>query len=121
MKVAIFTCSGAIGILNVKDLTGQEHRSISCEVMSYSRLLLLLLVIVAGAQRAFSQVQREALCPTISVDCPDSNDGPTVRFTARFSPSAKTTIKWTVSTGKIISGQGTAVITVDTSGFEGQS
>ena len=112
---------GCDRILKVENLTGQEHRSISCEVMSYSRLLLLLLVIVAGAQRAFSQVQGEPLCPTISVDCPDRNDSSIVTFTVNVRSSAKTTLKWTVSTGKIISGQGTATITVDTSGFEGQS
>lgn len=89
--------------------------------MSYSRLLLLLLIIVGGAQRGYFQVQGQDLCPTISVDCPDRNDSPIVRFTVNVRSSAKTTLKWTVSTGKIISGQGTATITVDTSGFEGQS
>ena len=63
-------------------------------------------------------------CPVISVACPDSDSGPNVTFTANISgddPDLKVTFNWTVTAGVIASGQGTPIITVDTTGFEGQS
>lgn len=86
--------------------------------MRYSLLLLLLLVVAAGPPRV--QAQGQGLCPTFSVTCPDTSDGSTFKFTANISPSAKMTFNWTVSTGTIISGQGTPAISVDTSGFAKQ-
>jgi len=102
-------------------LTRQEHRSIPCSVMRYISFLLLLFVL-AGAGRAYSQQQRiEDPCPPISVTCPDTDTGSTLRFAANVGYSAKMTFNWTVSAGKIIDGQGTAAITVDTTGFGGQT
>ncbi len=107
----------------MKSLTGQEHRSIPCDVMRYTFLLLVLFVLAAGAQRAHSQAQGETLCPTFSVTCPDIDAGSTLRFVAKMdaASSAKVTFKWTVSAGRIISGQGTSSITVDATGFEGKT
>lgn len=81
-------------------------------------LLLSLLFVVTGADRAYSQD-----CPGIVVTCPDSGLGPTLTFFANVSgssPSAKLSFNWTVSSGKIISGQGTASIVVDNTEARGQ-
>jgi hypothetical protein len=86
--------------------------------MRYPSLLLLLFVIFAGGQRAYSQS-----CPFVVVTSPDSYSGPTLTFAARVSGggSAKLTFNWTVSAGKITGGQGTASITLDKTGFGGQT
>jgi hypothetical protein len=88
---------------------------------------LVLFTASMGAQRAYSQRQDAEkdpwVCPTILVDCPDAG-GPVVRFTANVSqgvPIAKITFNWTVSGGKITSGQGTPSISVETRGLEGKS
>jgi hypothetical protein len=64
-------------------------------------------------------------CPTVTVSCPDSatQDAP-VTFTADISGGSadvRPGYNWTVSAGRIISGQGTTSITVDTSGLAGQT
>jgi hypothetical protein len=88
-------------------------------------LSLVWLTAAMGAQSAYSQTQDldkdPWVCPTILVDCPEAG-GPIVRFTAKVSqgvPIAKFTFKWTVSGGKITSGQGTSSISI-ASGFRGQ-
>lgn len=103
-------------------MTGREDRSIPCSVMRYIPWLLLLFFF-SGTQRAYSQIQGETLCPTISVECADSDAGSTFRFTAKVSSasSAKVSFKWTASVGKITDGQGTASIIVDKTGFGGQT
>ena len=57
-------------------------------------------------------------CPTISVSGPSvvTNAGDTMTFTANVSGGSQTdvTYSWTTSQGEIISGQGTPVITVQT-------
>lgn len=65
-------------------------------------------------------------CPTISISCPTyiSKPGDPVAFAVSLSggdPSLNPTYKWQVSAGKIISGQGTPEIKVDTSETGGQS
>jgi hypothetical protein len=72
-----------------------------------------------GTRQAYSQVVGVS-CPVVAVACPDADFGPTLTFAAsvQAAPSAKLTFNWTVSAGTITSGQGTASITVDTSGFE---
>ena len=87
--------------------------------MRYSSLLLLLFVIAVGPQQA--RAQAEALCPPFSVNCPDTSNGSTLKFTANINPSTKMTFNWTVSAGKIIDGQGTVSITVDKTGFGNQA
>jgi len=64
------------------------------------------------------------VCPTVHVSCPDriSEDAPAI-FTATVSggsPNMNPIYNWTVSAGRIISGQGTPRITVDTRGTGGQ-
>ena len=66
-----------------------------------------------------------AVCPNVAVSCPDSasENGP-VTFTATLSGGSANitpTYTWTISAGRIISGQGTPSITVDTTGMAGQT
>jgi hypothetical protein len=60
-------------------------------------------------------------CPTLSVSCPNGTGvKQPITFVASVTggdPQMKPTYTWTVSVGKIISGQGTSKITVDTSGL----
>ncbi len=64
-------------------------------------------------------------CPTVSVSCPDSvSENAPVTFTANVSGGSGNvtpTYNWTVSAGRITSGQGTTSITVDTTGLGGQT
>ena len=67
----------------------------------------------------------ESPCPTISVSCPSRADSkqPLV-FEATVSggySELKPTYTWSVTAGKIISGQGTTKITVDASNLAGQA
>jgi hypothetical protein len=65
------------------------------------------------------------VCPNIAVSCPDSvlpNQPVTFSATvAGGSPNIRPVFNWTVSAGKIISGEGTGTITVDTTGLAGQT
>ena len=64
-------------------------------------------------------------CPTVTVSCPDSaTETAPVTFTANVSGGASTVTpayNWTITNGRIISGQGTPTITVDTAGLAGQT
>ena len=65
------------------------------------------------------------VCPTISISCPEvvSEDQP-LTFTARISGGSggmTQSYNWTVTAGRIISGQGTPQITVDAHGLAGQT
>jgi hypothetical protein len=82
-------------------------------------LLLSLVLVVTGADPAYSQD-----CPGVVVTCPDSELGPTLTVSANVSgssPAAKLSFNWTVSLGKIISGQGTASIIIDNTEIRRQS
>lgn len=65
------------------------------------------------------------VCPTVSVSCPEAaNENAPVTFTANLTGGTAgitPTYDWTVSAGRIISGQGTNSITVDTTGLAGQT
>jgi hypothetical protein len=65
------------------------------------------------------------VCPAVSISCPDSvTEGAPVTFTASISGGTSNitpTYNWTISAGRITSGQGTLSITVDTSGMAGQT
>jgi hypothetical protein len=68
----------------------------------------------------------ECFCPTISISCPADavkpGDPATVSVNiSGGNPHANPLYKWEVSAGKIISGQGTPTISIDTAGAEGQS
>ena len=73
----------------------------------------------AHGEHALSYSQKA--CPTISVSCPsDFKDGEPLTFTARVdggNPNVIPIYNWTVSAGKIIRGQGSSSITVDTVGI----
>lgn len=62
------------------------------------------------------------LCPVMSIDCPagEVEEGQTVRFRANVAGGdtrvVAPTYRWTVSAGKIVAGQGTPEIIVETSG-----
>ncbi len=64
------------------------------------------------------------VCPNVSIYCPDVQQaGTPVTFTASVSggtAGVTPAYNWVVSAGQIISGQGTATITVDTAGLAGQ-
>ncbi|HYX30855.1 MAG TPA: PKD domain-containing protein [Pyrinomonadaceae bacterium] len=66
-------------------------------------------------------------CPTVNISCPESvKEGETVRFATtvtggRPAPGMTPSYDWTVNCGKIVSGQGTPTITVDTTGCSGQT
>jgi hypothetical protein len=65
------------------------------------------------------------LCPVVSVSCPDAvNPKQPITFQANVSggdSEMKPTYTWSVTAGRIISGQGTPKITVDISNLGGQS
>jgi hypothetical protein len=65
------------------------------------------------------------VCPNVSIVCPDrvAADEP-ITFSANLtggSGNVSTTYNWTISAGRIIEGQGTASIKVDTKGLGGQT
>ena len=65
------------------------------------------------------------ICPNVSIYCPDTaTAGSTVTFTAEVSGGAAGATpgyNWRVSEGRIVSGQGTPSITVDTAGLGGRA
>ena len=71
-------------------------------------------------------VWTESPCPTVSVSCPSRVDSKqSITFEATvffgFAPDLKPTYSWSLTAGKIISGQGTSKITVDASDVNPQS
>ena len=65
-------------------------------------------------------ITTESRCPTLLVSCPDNAESDkSMAFKADVyggDPTVKVTYTWSVSAGKISSGQGTSTITVDVSG-----
>lgn len=65
------------------------------------------------------------VCPNITVSCPDKVElNAPLTFcvnVAGGSPDVKQVFEWTISAGRISSGEGTNCITVDTTGLAGQS
>jgi hypothetical protein len=65
------------------------------------------------------------VCPTVNISCPEAgSENAPVTFTATISggtPNITPGYNWTITAGKIISGQGTPSITVDTGGLAGQT
>jgi hypothetical protein len=65
------------------------------------------------------------VCPTVEVSCPEAaGENAPVTFTANVSggtPGITPSYNWTISAGRITSGQGTPSITVDTTGLAGQT
>lgn len=60
--------------------------------------------------------------PVIYVSCPPQHPRPGDRatFSADLDGNPRISFLWTVSAGKIVTGQGTRVISVDTTGLEGK-
>ena len=64
------------------------------------------------------------LCPTVSVSGPTDLAAKEITFAAVVQggePEMQPTFTWTITAGKIISGQGTSKLVVDTSGLNGRS
>jgi len=65
------------------------------------------------------------VCPQINVSCPDRiTAGEPLTFSASFAggtPAIPPTYNWSLSSGRIIGGDGTNVINVDTAGLAGQA
>lgn len=63
-------------------------------------------------------------CSTLNISCPESvEEGQALFFTLSISggePDMKPTYNWSVSAGKIVKGQGTYTIEVDTTGLAGK-
>jgi hypothetical protein len=89
--------------------TGNGDRS--CEAFSSTRVLVECLPPPA--------------CPTVSIICPERGQpGQPVTFSSTLSGVLGNVIPaytWTISNGRIIEGQGTNSVTVDTAGLEGQT
>lgn len=65
------------------------------------------------------------VCPTVNISCPEAGtENAPVTFTANLTGGTggiTPSYNWNVSAGRIISGQGTPSITVDTTGLAGQT
>ena len=69
--------------------------------------------------------QQIPVCPNVSVSCPEAGkENEPVTFTATINGGSSNITpgyNWTISAGRIIRGQGTPSITVDTTGLAGQT
>lgn len=65
------------------------------------------------------------ICPSVAINCPERvATGQPLTFTSSLTGGTGNVpriFNWTVSAGRIIQGQGTSSITVDTTGLEGQT
>jgi hypothetical protein len=90
-------------------------------VRSFAWITLLCLTATGVS---FAQNTNPA-CPKLEIKSePSVVEGDPIGFTVKLSggdPAAEPMFNWTVSAGKILSGQGTAVIKVDSTGIGGQS
>jgi hypothetical protein len=68
--------------------------------------------------------EAKPVCPNVSIYCPDvQRAGAPITFTASVSggtPDRTPAYNWVVSEGRILTGQGTPTITVDTAGLAGR-
>jgi hypothetical protein len=71
---------------------------------------------------AFIRVALFDDCPALVLTCPptDPRAGQTITFSVDTVVDSNRTIRWTLTAGKIIHGQGTRNITVDTEGLDGR-
>ena len=86
---------------------------------------VLVLLAVIGTMSLPASAQQAASCPTVNVSCPDSvRAGEELTFTVGVSDgdtNVDPTYNWSISAGRISSGQGTSTIIVDTAGTGGQT
>jgi hypothetical protein len=90
-------------------------------------LISLLTTLTGASQSSVTESEHHArrwpqeACPQISVSCPSSFKlGEPITFTAGVvggNPNVVPQYNWAISTGRIIEGQGTSSIKVDTVGF----
>ena len=115
---------GAVVTWNVAGLAPGYHKA-SLDIQSIGS---------DGSCQAFSSVSVlvkpcvavQPVCPAIEISCPtDVAINQPLNFTSRYSggvPANVTPVfNWTVSAGRIIAGQGTDTIKVDTTGLAGQT
>ncbi len=80
---------------------------------------------IAHTMVTVKPVAPKPTCPTVGITCPQQiKAGQPITFSSSLSGgtgNVPSIFNWTVSSGRIMSGQGTSSITVDTSGLEGQS
>src|SRR5215217_496779 len=118
------TGEGAVVTWNVAGLAPGYHKA-SLDIQSIGS---------DGSCQAFSSVSVlvkpcvaiQPVCPAIEISCPtDVAINQPLTFTSRYSggvPANVTPVfNWTVSAGRIIAGQGTDTIKVDTIGLAGQT
>lgn len=88
-------------------------------------LLVICAVSLFAVRAATAQGVPKQPCPTISVSCPaDFKDGEPIKVTASViggDPNIVPVYVWSVSTGKIIEGQGSPTITVAPNDWGGKS
>lgn len=67
---------------------------------------------------SFIQLLIEYCCPWVNLDCPSQAvmDGERVTISASTSASGRLKFRWQVTAGKIVAGQGTPKVTIDTTG-----
>jgi hypothetical protein len=93
---------------------------------SFAVLLVMLVFATIESSRIQTPAQRiddNFICPTILVECPETNPGQGMRFRAKVYQGVhviKLNFKWKVTNGKITSGQGTEEITVKSKARKGQ-
>jgi len=67
----------------------------------------------------------QPVCPSVSISCPEAaTENAPVTFSADVhggTPGIMPSYNWTISAGRIVNGQGTPRITVDTAGLAGQT
>lgn len=85
-------------------------------------VLFLLTALTGAAQTSVLESgERERVCPQVSVSCPATfKEGEAITFTAGVvggDPNVVPRYTWTIVMGRIIEGQGTSSIKVDTLGF----
>lgn len=86
----------------------------------------LLTALTGAAQTSvMDSAERERVCPRVSVSCPTSvKEGEAITFTADVAGGDRNVVpryNWTIATGRIIEGQGTSSIKVDTFGSGGHA
>ena len=71
----------------------------------------------------FIQLLIDYCCPNLSLDCPNHApvDGERITLSASTNAEGGLKFKWQVTAGKIVAGQGTTKITVDTTGVGGRT
>lgn len=72
---------------------------------------------------SFIQLLIEHCCPSVSLNCPIQPpvEGERINLSATTGAGGRLRYKWQVSAGKIVAGQGTASITIDTTGLGGRT